>query len=89
MANNIQTDVTFPPGNAPYTQTELNFLNTSLSSYSVRNTPNASPHTITVNMQAFDTGFTGPGQYYYAIRVNTDTPSLYYGNIRMSSINFG
>jgi hypothetical protein len=40
-------------------------------------------------MQAIDGGFTGTGNHYYAIRVNTDKSRLYYGNIRMSSLNFG
>ena len=38
------------------------------------------------NMQVFDTGITGT--QYYAIRVDTDVARMYYGNIRMSSINF-
>lgn len=61
-------------------------LNTSLWSYSAINPGNQSPNGITINMQAIDTGFTGT--YYYAIRVDTDTTKLYYGNIRMNALNF-
>jgi hypothetical protein len=39
-------------------------------------------------MQAYDTGFPSTGNYYYAIRVDTDQSRLYYGNIRMSYITF-
>lgn len=87
LANNAQADVKYPPLHVG--TSDLNDLNTSLWSYSVQGNPGTqSVNGITINMQAYDTGFTGPGTYYYAIRVNTDTVSIYYGNIRMSSISF-
>jgi hypothetical protein len=88
LANNIQNDVLYPPNHT--FQSSLNDLNTSLWSYSVKSNPGTqSVSGITVNMQAYDTSFSGTGTFYYAIRVDTDTASVYYGNIRMSSINFG
>jgi hypothetical protein len=88
LANNIQNDVLYPPNHT--FQSSLNDLNTSLWSYSVKSNPGIqSVSGITVNMQAYDTSFSGTGTFYYAIRVDTDTASVYYGNIRMSSINFG
>ena len=42
----------------------------------------------TINMQSYDTNFPSTGNYYYAIRVDTDESKMYYGNIRISSINF-
>jgi len=88
LANNSQTDVIYPPLHSG--SSSLNDLNTSLWSYSVESNPGTqSVAGITVNMQAYDTGFPSTGNYYYAIRVDTDTNSVYYGNIRLSSINFG
>jgi hypothetical protein len=91
LANNLKTTVTYPPLDTE-TPTNTQNLNTSLWSYSTLSSgvdlANRSPNGLTINMQAFDTGFTGPGNYYYAIRVQTDASNLYYGNIRMSSINF-
>jgi len=86
LANNIKNDVIYPPVHTG--QSSLNDLNTSLWSLSTNNPNAASVNGATINMQSYDTGFTGPGNYYYAIRVNTDKPYLYYGNIRMSTINF-
>ena len=87
LANNIQNDVLYPLNHT--TQTELNKLNTSLWSYSVKSNPGTqSVNGITVNMQTFDTSFSGTGTFYYAIRVDTDTDNVYYGNIRISAINF-
>ena len=86
LSNNTNDDVTFPYNHT--TTNSLNDLNTSLWSYSANNPNNASPNGITINMQAYDTGFTGTGNYYYAIRIDTDSTLLYYGNIRISSVNF-
>jgi hypothetical protein len=60
-----------------------------LWSLSTPNPDNKSVNGATINMQAYDTGFPTTGNYYYAIRVDTDEANLYYGNIRISSINFG
>ena len=88
LANNSQKDVIYPPSHIG--TASLNDLNTSLWSYSVVTNPSAqSVAGITVNMQAYDTNFSSTGNYYYAIRVDTDTDRIYYGNIRLSSINFG
>jgi hypothetical protein len=87
LANNTQTDVLYPPAHTG--QGNLNDLNTSLWSYSVAsNSGTQSVNGITINMQAFDTNFPSTGNYYYAIRVDTNTDYLYYGNIRISSLNF-
>ena len=86
LANNSQTDVVYPPAHTG--QSNLNDLNTSLWSMSTPNPNTASLNGATINMQAYDTGFPGATGYYYAIRVETDSTKLYYGNIRMSSINF-
>jgi hypothetical protein len=87
LANNSQNDVLKPPLHTG--QTSLNDLNTSLWSYSVASNPGTqSVSGITINMQSYDTNFPSTGNYYYAIRVDTDTNSIYYGNIRMSVINF-
>ena len=86
LANNTQQDVLYPPihtGTA-----SLNDLNTSLWSYSCPNPSVQSTNGTTINMQSYDTGFPSTGNYYYAIRVDTDQSRLYYGNIRMSVINF-
>jgi len=85
LANNQQTDVIYSPD-------IVNFydLNTSLWSFSVLSTGgnNARVNGYTINMQSYDRGLTGSGPYFYAIRVNTDTASLNYGNIRISSVSF-
>ena len=87
LANNTQNDVLYPPNH--FGQASLNDLNTSLWSFSSGSNPGVqSVNGTTINMQAFDTGFTGPANYYYAIRVDTDSSQLYYGNIRMSALNF-
>jgi len=90
LANGKQNDVTFPPGNT-FTQSDLNFLNTSLWTTSLLNTGTGSGNTAvnggTIIMQAIDFSFNSTGTYYYAIRANTDSSNLYFGNIRMSSIN--
>jgi hypothetical protein len=87
LANNSQVDVIYPPSHNK--QSDLNDLNTSLWSYSASSNPGVqSVAGITVNMQAYDIGIPGPTGYKYAIRVDTDTTSLYYGNIRMTSIKF-
>jgi hypothetical protein len=90
LANGKQNDVTFPPGNT-FTQSDLNFLNTSLWTTSLLNTGTGSGNTAvnggTIIMQAIDFSFNSTGTYYYAIRANTDSSQLYFGNIRMSSIN--
>jgi hypothetical protein len=87
LANNSQNDVLYPPLHTG--QSSLNDLNTSLWSYSVASNPGTqSVSGITINMQSYDTNFPSTGNYYYAIRVDTDTNSVYYGNIRMSVINF-
>ena len=87
LANNAQKDIIYPPLHTG--QSSLNDLNTSLWSYSVESNPGAqSVNGITMNMQSYDTNFSSTGNYYYAIRVDTDTNKLYYGNIRISSINF-
>jgi hypothetical protein len=85
LANNSQSDVIYPPLHTA-SETSIIDLNTSLWSYSTPNANNSSPNGITINMQAYDTGITGTN--YYAIRVDTDFSYLYYGNIRMSSVNF-
>jgi len=38
-------------------------------------------------MQSIDTSFNPIGNYYYAIRADSDDSNLYYGNIRMSAFN--
>ena len=90
LANGKQNDVTFPPGNT-FSQSDLNFLNTSLWTTSLLNTGTGSGNTAvnggTIIMQAIDFSFNSTGTYYYAIRANTDSSNLYFGNIRMSSIN--
>ena len=87
LANYSQNDVLYPPLHTG--QASLNDLNTSLWSYSVVSNPGTqSVAGITINMQSYDTNFPSTGNYYYAIRVDTDTNSIYYGNIRMSVINF-
>ena len=87
LANNSQVDVIYPPAHTG--QGNLNDLNTSLWSYSVQTNPSTqSVAGITVNMQAYDIGITGPNTYKYAIRVDTDSPSVYFGNIRMTSLKF-
>jgi hypothetical protein len=87
LANNSQNDVLYPPSHTG--QSSLNDLNTSLWSYSVSNNPGTqSVAGITINMQSYDTNFPITGNYYYAIRVDTNTNNIYYGNIRMSVINF-
>jgi hypothetical protein len=87
LANNTQTDVLYPPAHSG--TANLNDLNTSLWSFSTIVASNPSPNGNTITMQAYDTGFPSTGNYYYAIRVDTDESRLYYGNIRISSINFG
>ena len=88
LASGSQIDVIYPPLHTG--QSSLNDLNTSLWSYSVASNPGAqSVSGITINMQSFDTNFPSTGNYYYAIRVDTNTNNLYYGNIRMSCVNFG
>jgi hypothetical protein len=92
LANGKQNDVTFPPGNT-FSQSDLNFLNTSLWTTSLLNVGSGSGNTAvnggTIIMQAIDFSFNSTGTYYYAIRANTDSSHLYFGNIRMSSINLG
>ena len=87
LANNAQTDVIYPPLHTG--TSSLNDLNTSLWSLSTITPDNHSVNGATINMQAYDTGFSSTGNYYYAIRVDTDESAVYYGNIRISSINFG
>ena len=90
LANGKQNDVTFPPGNT-FSQSDLNFLNTSLWTTSLLNVGSGAGNTAvnggTIIMQAIDFSFNSTGTYYYAIRANTDSSNLYFGNIRMSSIN--
>jgi hypothetical protein len=87
LANNSQTDVIYPP--IHFGMSSLNDLNTSLWSYSAQSNPSSqSVNGITVNMQAYEIGITGPQTYYYAVRVDTDTDLIYYGNIRMNSLKF-
>ena len=86
LSNNSQIDVIYPPTHIG--TSSLNDLNTSLWSLSTKNPSTQSVNGITINIQAFDTAFSSTGNYYYAIRIDTDTDSIYYGNIRLSSINF-
>ena len=86
LANNAQTDVIYPPAHTG--TSNLLDLNTSLWSYSSARPTTASVNGITINMQAYDTNFETTGQFFYAIRVDVDNNYLYYGNIRMSTINF-
>jgi hypothetical protein len=90
LANNSQTDVIVPQDiNTP---ANTNFINTSLWSFSAL-TDATKINAITINMQAYDTSFNPLQPYYYAIRVAENNTSnadevIYFGNIRMSSINF-
>ena len=83
LANNQKTDVVYSPDTANFTD-----LNTSLWSFSVLSAGSTRVNGYTINMQSYDRGLTGSGPYFYAIRVNTDTASLNYGNIRISSVSF-
>lgn len=87
LANNIQNDVIFPPLHVG--SSSLNDLNTSLWSQSAKNANIQSPNGITINMQVYDNSFPSPGTYYYAIRIDTDTDNLYFGNIRIFTLSFG
>ena len=86
LANNTYgSDVIYAPDTGG--ETGIFDLNTSLWSFSTLTSTRVNG--MTINMQAYDIGLTGPtGQYYYAIRVNTDTNKLIYGNIRISSVSF-
>jgi hypothetical protein len=86
LANNSQSDVIYPPLHSG--SASLNDLNTSLWSISTSNPGSQSLNGTTIIMQAYDTGFPSTGNYYYAIRVDTDQSILYYGNIRLSYITF-
>ena len=86
LANYSQSDVLYPPNHSGLAS--LLDLNTSLWSISTTNPSIQSINGTTIFMQAYDTGFPSTGNYYYAIRVDTDESKLYYGNIRMSYINF-
>ena len=86
LASNTQIDVKYPP---LHFGTAITDLNTSLWSLSSSVPSSKTVDGSTINMQTYDTGFSGTGTYYYAIRVDTDQSKLYYGNIRLSSINFG
>jgi hypothetical protein len=86
LANRQQVEVTYPP-TALFTQSSLNNLNTSLWTISLLNNNSSAVNGGSIIMQAVDLSFNSTGTYYYAIRVNTDSTNLYFGNIRMSSIN--
>ena len=86
LANNQQNDVNFPP---IHSGASLNDLNTSLWSISTPNPGNMSVNGITLNMQTYDNSFPSNNTtYYYAIRIDTDTPKLYFGNIRLFDLGF-
>jgi hypothetical protein len=88
MANGKQNDVRFPPTIAgAVSQTTLNNLNTSLWTISLLNDNGSAVNGGTIIMQAIDTSFNSTGTNYYAIRAQTDSTHLYFGNIRMSAIN--
>ena len=86
LADYTQSDVLYPPSHSGIAS--LLDLNTSLWSISTTNPSVQSVNGTTIFMQAYDTGFPSTGNYYYAIRVDTDVSRLYYGNIRMSYITF-
>jgi hypothetical protein len=81
----INSDVAYPPTNP--SPNPGYYLNSSLWTFSSTNNSTAI-NGITIYMQAIDTSFNAGTQYYYAIRINTDSPYLYNGNIRLSTINF-
>ena len=76
LANGTTGDVRYPP------DSNVSNLLTSLYTYSTTNSggPARGPNGSVINMQVIDnyfgvTGYTGPGPWYYAIRVNVDTTS--------------
>jgi collagen type VII alpha len=75
LASNTQIDVKYPP---LHFGTDLTDLNTSLWSLSSSVPSSKTVDGSTINMQTYDTGFSGTGTYYYAIRVDTDQSKLYY-----------
>jgi hypothetical protein len=86
LANGKQNDVKYPPASL-LTQASLDNLNTSLWTISLLKVDSSAVNGGSIIMQSIDTSFNSTGTYYYGIRVNTDSNSLYFGNIRMSSIN--
>jgi hypothetical protein len=80
LANGITgSDIILPVENSGNISTALS---TSLYTFSQQN-PNG-VNGLSINMQCIDSpGNTG--NTYYAIRVNTDSTQIYYGNIRLTS----
>ena len=78
------SEVIYPPLHTG--SSSLNDLCTSLWSISTPNPGSQSENGVTINMQVIDTNYPSTGNYYYNIRVDTDTSQLYYGNIRLSCI---
>jgi hypothetical protein len=56
------------------------------SLYSISSHNNNGLNAFTVSMQSIDRPGT-IGEYYYAIRINSQIGNIYYGNIRFTSIN--
>ena len=72
--------------------TSIAQLNTSLYTFSTNNSGSQTPNASVINMQVIDEyfdvpGYTGPGPWYYAIRVNSDsTQGIEFANPKIFAI---
>jgi hypothetical protein len=79
------SEIVFPPDNTSATaQTDLNTSLWSISGYASGG-GSQSLNAVTINMQAVDKPGTAGTPAYYAIRVNTDSTPLLFGNIRLTA----
>ena len=87
LANMSFSDVSFASDTFSSTTTPI-ALNSSLFSFSQTTGGGGGVkiNSFTANMQVLDYSFSNLGPYYYAIRVQTDSDPIYFGNIILSNI---
>jgi hypothetical protein len=87
LANMSFSDVSFASDTFSSSTTPIG-LNSSLFSFSQTTGGGGGVkiNSFTANMQVLDYSFSNLGPYYYAIRIQTDSDPIYYGNVILSNI---